>query len=89
MENVISNLCELLGMTVKDKVTGLEGIVTSVSIDLYGCRQVIVHPGLKEDGTLHDTQWYDVNRLDVIDDVRVMKCPLVDTGPAIKPCTKP
>lgn len=89
MENVMSDLCDLLGKKVKDKVTGIEGIVTSVSIDLYGCQQGIVHPGVKDDGALHDTHWYDINRLDVTEHNKVMECPLVNTGPASKPCMKP
>lgn len=54
---------DLLGRKCVDKVTGMEGVVTSVSFDLYGCVQVVLHPGLKEDGTLRDTLWFDIARL--------------------------
>ena len=43
--NIKSHL-SILGKPVKDKVTGMKGIVSSVSFDLYGCIQVIVNPGL-------------------------------------------
>ena len=38
------NELKLLGLKVKDKVTGFTGIITSVSFDLYGCIQVIITP---------------------------------------------
>ena len=53
----------LLGKRVKDKVTGLEGVVTSVGFDLYGCIQVIIHPGLDSSGKLQDPHWFDIARL--------------------------
>ena len=35
---------KLLGMKVKDKVTGYSGVVTSLSFDLYGCVQAVITP---------------------------------------------
>jgi len=82
----------LLGMKVEDKVTGFKGIVASISFDLYGCIQAIVHPGMDRDGKLMDQCWFDINRLKVISDYPVMNQPF-DTisiangeqGPADKP----
>lgn len=60
----ISEHLEWLGLEVRDKVTKLEGVVTSVSFDLYGCVQVTVEPrwndGKKPE---HECRWYDVSRL--------------------------
>ena len=41
---------DLLGMQVRDQVTGYSGVVTSVCFDLYGCIQAVVHPGTDKDG---------------------------------------
>lgn len=65
----------LLGKRVEDKVTGYRGIVTNVAFDLYGCIQAIVHPGMDKDGKIRDTNWFDVNRLTVLDDTPVMDLP--------------
>jgi hypothetical protein len=54
----------LLGYRVRDKVTGFEGVVTSVSFALYGCVQAIVTPAAKED-KLPDSQWFDISRLEL------------------------
>ncbi len=67
---------ELLGQRVRDRVTKMEGIVTSLSFDLYGCIQAIVHPGLeKESQKFADQAWFDVRRLEVVDKEPVMERP--------------
>jgi hypothetical protein len=72
----------LLGMRVKDKVTGYAGVITSISFDLYGCVQAIVHPGLDDNGKLKESNWFDVGRLEVTDDKPAMDQPDFDFGPA-------
>lgn len=74
MSEINSHL-ELLGLKVKDRVTGLEGIVTTVSFDLYGCIQAVIHPGLTAEGAIREGNWFDVNRLVVLDPVPVMTVP--------------
>lgn len=84
---------QLLGHRVQDKVTGLEGVVTSVSFDLYGCIQAVIHPGLDDSGKTRDQSWFDVNRLTVLPEPPVMQQPdfvsgdIADGkhGPADKP----
>ena len=66
---------KVLGYKVKDKVTGFEGVCHHVGFDLYGCIQCIVHPGLDDKGMLRDTQWLDINRLEVISNSPVMDVP--------------
>lgn len=61
----INDHLNLLGHRVTDRVTGMGGIVTSISFDLYGCIQAVLHPGLKPDGTMGDQLWFDVARLEV------------------------
>lgn len=48
MENIRKHL-EMLGYAVRDRVTGLEGIVTSIGFDLYGCIQAVVNLGLDKE----------------------------------------
>lgn len=72
----IQDTIDLLGKKAKDKITGREGIITSVSFDLYGCVQAVLAPPQKADGSLHnDTHWHDVSRLDITDHNRAMEVP--------------
>jgi hypothetical protein len=70
----------LLGFKVEDKVTKFQGVVASVSFDLYGCVQAVVNPGMDKEGKLKDSQWFDVNRLKVISENPVMDVPNFDFG---------
>jgi hypothetical protein len=64
-----------LGHRAKDRVTGVEGVIVSVSFDLYGCIQAILHPGVDKEGKLKDPHWFDVSRLEVLGEDRVMAPP--------------
>ena len=46
---------EMLGYRVRDKVTGYEGVVTTIGFDLYGCIQATINPGVGKDGK--STAW--------------------------------
>lgn len=71
---------DLLGLRCRDRVTGMEGVVTCMSFDLYGCVQAIVHPGLDEKGVIKNTVWFDVARLEIIDYTPVMDVPDFSQG---------
>lgn len=77
---------DLLGQKVRDRVTGLEGVVTTISYDLYGCVQAIVTPKAKE-GETRSSAWFDTHRLVVLNEKRVM--PLPDFGEVKGPAEKP
>lgn len=69
---------ELLGWEVKDTVTGFKGVVTHVGLDLYGCVQALVQPGVVVDKesnkqTLENQTWFDVSRLEKIGEVKEMQ----------------
>jgi hypothetical protein len=72
----------LLGHEVKDKVSDFEGVVISMSFDLYGCIQADVRPkGLKiDDGTPKQGYWMDVSRLEVVSKEPLMTPPNFDYG---------
>jgi len=72
---------DLLGMKVKDRITGFNGVVATVGFDLYGCVQAIVNPGLDEKGDIRESRWFDVNRLIVTDTEPVMDRPNFEWTP--------
>ena len=72
---------EILGFKVKDKVTGIKGVATTVSFDLYGCIQVVISREVDKDGKTLDSRWFDINRLEVSGKTRVMEPPNFDFGP--------
>ena len=57
-----------LGRKYKDKITGFEGVATGYVRYLTGCNQVLLAPAVDSTGALRDPQWFDEQRLDVIDD---------------------
>ena len=66
----------LLGYRVRDRVTGFEGVISSVSFDLCGCVQAVVSPSyLDKDGKIQDAHWFDVGRLEVLPGEPVMTPP--------------
>lgn len=68
-------------MKVKDKVTGLTGIVTCVCFDLYGCVQLIINPGIDSNGKSSESVYIDVGRVEVVSTNPVMTPPNYDYGP--------
>lgn len=90
MESAVQKYIELLGLPVKEKVTGVEGVVTSVSFDLYGCVQCCVDRGFDKDGKERLAWWFDHKRLEVKGKKPVMEQPFfqqpgTERGPAEKP----
>lgn len=75
---------KLLGMQVRDSVTGFVGVVSSIGFDLYGCVQAIVTPGMGKDGRVGDSLWFDVKRLIVTSKKPVMSVPNFGAMPAGK-----
>ena len=78
--NTIETHISKLGMTGIDKVTKLEGVITSLNFDLYGCVQYLLTPKAKDDGTTPDSHWYDVTRVTITDQTPVMDIPDFDAG---------
>lgn len=55
---IIKKHLDLLGYKVKDKVSDYEGVVISMSFDLYGCVQADVRPTtLDEKGQIQSGVW--------------------------------
>jgi len=63
---MINESIQLLGANATDKVTGFNGVITSVCFDLYGCVQVILTPTADEKGDVRDGRWFDIGRLRIL-----------------------
>lgn len=77
--NITKHL-SLLGFKVTDVVTEFKGVVTSVTFDLYGCVQVLVNPGIGEDGKTRESIWFDVVRLKIESSKPVIPPPNFEFG---------
>lgn len=73
---------DLLGRNAKDRVTGFTGVIVTVSFDLFGCVQAVLSPPVDKDGKKPDGHWFDVNRLELVDEARVMPVPNFAAKPA-------
>lgn len=80
------NDLRLLGLKVRDRATGFTGVVMTVAYDLPGCIQAVVTPNVGDKGVLPEGKWFDVSRLEVLDETPVMEVPggrfTVDRTPA-------
>ncbi len=56
---------ENFGKKAKDKVTGLEGIITAKCFYMYGCAQYGITPPVDKDGKRRDMAWFDEGRIEV------------------------
>ena len=65
----------LLGLRVRDRVTGFTGVVVTVGFDLYGCIQTVVNPSVGADGKPGESMWFDVGRLEVLHQTPVIEPP--------------
>lgn len=66
---------KMLGFKGKDRVTGFEGTVASISFDLYGCVQAALTPEVGKDGKAGDGHWYDAKRIEITSKKPVMAAP--------------
>lgn len=65
-----------LGSKVKDNITGFAGIATSRTEYLHGCVHVGITPTELKDGKPIDPQWFDEQRVQVIEE----KAPVVSAS---------
>jgi len=56
-----------LGIKVKDQITGFSGVVTGRAEHITGCNTYGVIPKVGKDGKIIEANWFDENRLEVID----------------------
>lgn len=90
-----SEVVELLGSKGKDRITKQDGVISSISFDLYGCIQVLLTPLKVKNGMeIKSHGWFDLNRIEITKGKKVMEHPSFETkydtfndvgGPAEKP----
>ncbi len=56
-----------LGDTVKDSISGFEGVVIGITEWIYGCRRCGVQPKILHDGKPIPAEWFDSPQLHVIE----------------------
>ena len=61
---MIKTTISMLGLKARDRVTGFEGVISTVSFDLYGCVQAVVTPPIGADGKRREGEWFDIKRLE-------------------------
>lgn len=59
---------ENLGKSVRDKITGFEGIITSKHLYLTGCAQYGVQPPVDKENKIPEMRYFDEGRIQVIGD---------------------
>lgn len=57
-----------LGNTIRDRVSGVEGITTAYVTFMNGCIQWSIHPKADKDGKLVEANYYDEQQLEFVDD---------------------
>lgn len=63
----ISNCHVKLGDKVKDTVSGFTGHAVIIQIPLFGAGRVAIEPPMEKDGKLGETQFFDEQRIEVIE----------------------
>lgn len=56
------------GKKAKDKITGFTGTLTGYSSFITGCDQYCIVPKAKEEHVCPEGKWFDVNRIEIIED---------------------
>jgi hypothetical protein len=56
-----------LGVKVRDVITGFEGVTYGRCEYLTGCTQFCVLPPVDKDGKKREAEWFDEQRLEVLD----------------------
>jgi hypothetical protein len=65
-------LNDFLGALCRDRVTGFTGICTGFVVYLTGCHQVLLNPGVDDQGKLREANWFDVQRVAIEGPDRLM-----------------
>lgn len=62
----------IMGRQARDKLTDFTGTVIAVVFYITGCHQVLLQPRIKPDGTMTESQWIDLQRLEVTSNTAVV-----------------
>lgn len=77
-----------LGGKGRDRITGFSGVITAECIYISGCDQLCLQPPVDKDGKIPDGKWFDVQRIEALDDPAIVlanaKTPGFDTPAPIR-----
>ncbi|MBK7406402.1 MAG: hypothetical protein IPJ41_17820 [Phycisphaerales bacterium] len=74
-----------MGIIVKDRITGFQGVVTACTQYITGFNLALVQPPTKVDGEYMAGQWFEETRLEVIDAKPVFQKVAPGPGPTCRP----
>jgi hypothetical protein len=57
---------DFFGMKAKDKITGFSGTVVGRCSYISGCDQLLLAPGVKDDGSFQESHWFDIQRVEML-----------------------
>ncbi len=69
-----------LGFKAKDRATGVNGVGSSVGVNMYGHEQFTLTPSVDSDGKYGESGWFDISRLVLKGTEPVMASPDFDKG---------
>lgn len=75
---------DIIGLTGRDKVTGVEGVIVAITTYLSGCDRVSLQPREIKDGKPADWVTIDINLLQLLDNERVMVNEALPDAPPIR-----
>ena len=61
-----------LGHRAKDRITGFVGVVVGIVDYISGCNQALLVPPVDPDGKLRTGEWFDVQRLELLQDEKIV-----------------
>lgn len=73
-----------LGDEARCKVTGFQGIITSVAKCLTGCDRVTIQPPINKEKKMADALWFDVEAVEILKKHKVKTESVRETGPTAK-----
>ena len=62
-----------LGDIVRDSISGFQGKVTGIAHYIYGCNTALVEPHELKDGEPVKGIWFDIPRLELLEDKKTKK----------------
>ena len=62
---------EMLGKPAKDKITGLQGIITAKVVYVSGCIQYCIQPPIDKDGKLVESNYFDEGRIEIVSSEKI------------------
>ena len=68
----------IMGGKYRDVITNFEGVATAFGTYITGCDQILLVPQVREDGKRPDGEWFDIARLEFIEDANVVELPIVE-----------